>query len=686
NIVDLPQEAYNFSRVELLNVSKNRLERLGHQIGQFRRLKILHAYLNCLSHVPDTISNCNQLTELDLSNNNLSSLPGTIGYMKNMKVLNISSNYFEQLPHGIGQMENLKSLNAQNNKLWGVPFTMKNLKSLRSLNLAHNRFNVLPEVICSIRSIRELNLKGNRLVDLPIEMQQLRNLQDLNLSKNKFETMPQSILGIRCLVTLNLSNNQLNHVPYRLSRLTKLRTLLLQDNKILSFSCDCVSLETLNLSDNSMKSLSVEKLVNLKMLNLADNLLEAVPMGLSDATALERLFLQNNRLYYLPPDIALLKRLRTLDLGNTHTHTHNSIKSINSKCSSFRCPRASNHRCHPRHGLQQVVRNRPSQAATVTSTFLRNGGGGGGGPAKKGGHGTAKRNAAQRNTSHTSNNGHLQQHRRSFHAALPDSNIESVSEPEGGGRRRAITPTPMSTSFVGAFGQQSAVMATKVLPLQPSNGNIFMYDPTSYPASLQVASIQDLHQASIIDQLVNSPDSTSDEEDRRPVRTTVSSRSQPAQQHLQNHHQPQPNQKMQNRVDYNLLGVCNEVETLLHENWARPAERWKKLSIRSLRKAKSNQDLRSQTAMDRSPSLPVRTLSQRRGHSVQAQPDVFVITQAGGLFASTFDPAVRIHFPANSVEKAIELHMRVESIDKSLIDELRQVLPAVDNLVTVGHL
>uniref|UniRef100_A0A1I8I728 Protein lap1 n=1 Tax=Macrostomum lignano TaxID=282301 RepID=A0A1I8I728_9PLAT len=616
NIVDLPQEAYNFSRVELLNVSKNRLERLGHQIGQFRRLKILHAYLNCLSHVPDTISNCNQLTELDLSNNNLSSLPGTIGYMKNMKVLNISSNYFEQLPHGIGQMENLKSLNAQNNKLWGVPFTMKNLKSLRSLNLAHNRFNVLPEVICSIRSIRELNLKGNRLVDLPIEMQQLRNLQDLNLSKNKFETMPQSILGIRCLVTLNLSNNQLNHVPYRLSRLTKLRTLLLQDNKILSFSCDCVSLETLNLSDNSMKSLSVEKLVNLKMLNLADNLLEAVPMGLSDATALERLFLQNNRLYYLPPDIALLKRLRTLDLGN----------------------------------------NRLSQLPPTLNELAN-----------------------------LDNNGHLQQHRRSFHAALPDSNIESVSEPEGGGRRRAITPTPMSTSFVGAFGQQSAVMATKVLPLQPSNGNIFMYDPTSYPASLQVASIQDLHQASIIDQLVNSPDSTSDEEDRRPVRTTVSSRSQPAQQHLQNHHQPQPNQKMQNRVDYNLLGVCNEVETLLHENWARPAERWKKLSIRSLRKAKSNQDLRSQTAMDRSPSLPVRTLSQRRGHSVQAQPDVFVITQAGGLFASTFDPAVRIHFPANSVEKAIELHMRVESIDKSLIDELRQVLPAVDNLVTVGH-
>ena len=102
-----------------------------------------------------------------------------------------------------------------------------------------------------------------------------------------------------------------------------LKALVLSNNEIVVTHGIAAlrELDSLVLSHNSIESLSVKHLVNLRKLSLSYNKLTKMPET-SDATHLKDMRLSNNRISSIPDAITLNPGLCLLDLG------HNQIESF----------------------------------------------------------------------------------------------------------------------------------------------------------------------------------------------------------------------------------------------------------------------------------------------------------------------------------------------------------------------
>ena len=318
----VPPETFNFTRIEVLNISKNKLSTVPRAISHLRKLKIFDAYHNQLQSLPETIANCTHLQELDLSHNRLSTLPAGFGTLHQLRILKLGHNHFENIPHEVGDLESLRQLDLPGNKLWHLPGTMGNLSNLHLLNLGHNLFEQLPISICQLQQLEAIDLRSNRLLSLPPDCENWKHLKELNASSNRFEMVPPCIFNLRNLQSLDLSHNKLKVVPPRMSKLAKLRVFLACDNQIKGVPNDLEALECLNLAENQLRNFSVSKMRRLNYLNASRNALENLPLGVCNLPHLEVLKLNTNRISYVSQDIVLLKRLRTLDLG------HNKLTSL----------------------------------------------------------------------------------------------------------------------------------------------------------------------------------------------------------------------------------------------------------------------------------------------------------------------------------------------------------------------
>ncbi|KAM9836758.1 leucine-rich repeat and calponin homology domain-containing protein 4 isoform 2-T2 [Aulostomus maculatus] len=121
---------------------------------------------------------------------------------------------------------------------------------------------------------------------------------------------------------LNLSNRKLKEIPrsarnYDLSDITHAD---LSKNRLCELPeelCQFISLETLSLYHNGMRSLSssLGNLQALTYLNLSRNLLSSLPPSVFQLPLLRVLIVSNNKLSSLPASIYLLTHLRQLDLS-----------------------------------------------------------------------------------------------------------------------------------------------------------------------------------------------------------------------------------------------------------------------------------------------------------------------------------------------------------------------------------
>ena len=313
---DVPLETFNFSRIEVLKLSNNRIRSLPTAMAHLHRLKILDCNKNILTAIPETLINCHSLQELDFSRNSLSVLPASFGSFRNLKILKLGQNQFENLPHELGQLDSLRHLDLQMNRVWHLPYTIQNLRNLRVLNLSGNLFDNLPICICNLRSLEVLNIKGNKLQNLPPDFEKLRLLRELNLADNKMDSVPFMVTHCRNLLYLNIARNQLKYIPPRMNRLRNLKTLHIQGNQIVSLPNDLEGLEYLNVAQNNIRTLSVSKMRELRSLNANNNEMEGLPLGICNLPHLEVLRLNSNYIDYVSQDIALLNKLTTLDLGN----------------------------------------------------------------------------------------------------------------------------------------------------------------------------------------------------------------------------------------------------------------------------------------------------------------------------------------------------------------------------------
>ncbi|KAI8927847.1 hypothetical protein BC831DRAFT_450711 [Entophlyctis helioformis] len=148
-----------------------------------------------------------------------------------------------------------------------------------SINLSQNQLADIPSLLQDryARSVSSLVARQNQLVAFPMHLS-FPNLKILDLSGNRISVMPETLAELPSLDDLNLSFNQLTALPRRLP-FPRLTILMASDNRLVAID--------------------------------AQSLRECVP-------GLQVLDLSNNSIASVPPELALLKSIRSLQLnGNT---------------------------------------------------------------------------------------------------------------------------------------------------------------------------------------------------------------------------------------------------------------------------------------------------------------------------------------------------------------------------------
>ncbi|KAM6110415.1 E3 ubiquitin-protein ligase LRSAM1 isoform 4-T4 [Pterocles gutturalis] len=128
---------------------------------------------------------------------------------------------------------------------------------------------------------------------------------------------------------LDISKCELSEVPYGAFATCKVlqkKVLIIHTNNLTSLvpkSCSLLSLKTvkvLDLHDNQLAALPADigQLTALQVLNLERNLLKCLPQSIGDLAQLQMLNVKGNKLKELPTTVSGLRSLRTLDIsGNT---------------------------------------------------------------------------------------------------------------------------------------------------------------------------------------------------------------------------------------------------------------------------------------------------------------------------------------------------------------------------------
>ncbi|MBC7774471.1 MAG: hypothetical protein H7246_03460 [Phycisphaerae bacterium] len=228
------------------------------------------------------------LDSLKLTQQSLIFLPASLGDFSNLKKLDLSLNSdLTYLPASLGRLKNLRILVVKFCNLLEVPESIEGLQSLLSLDLSHNQsLEKLPSSLGQLRQLEELNVEGCALKALPMETGGLANLVRLNLSKTSLPSLPVQLEQLKRLEELKMSSMTLGQrfnwvdALSRLERLTSLRSLDLSRNNLHQANPEVLlriaklqQLHSLNLQYTELKSLPPEiaNLKNLKSLNLQNN-------------------------------------------------------------------------------------------------------------------------------------------------------------------------------------------------------------------------------------------------------------------------------------------------------------------------------------------------------------------------------------------------------------------------------
>jgi hypothetical protein len=182
----LPPSIAVFSKLTALDVSSNQMFDLPPTLNLLSELRVLVAKNNQLEtySFPKSFSQLTKLEILNLSGNRLEELPTGILDLPALKALYVGGNRIQTVPCRIGDMLSLEILYLGGNQLRDIPATIGKLKNLISLVLCDNQLETMPSTIANLQKLESLSLHNNTLKTLPTEIVTLKNLQQLSLRSN----------------------------------------------------------------------------------------------------------------------------------------------------------------------------------------------------------------------------------------------------------------------------------------------------------------------------------------------------------------------------------------------------------------------------------------------------------------------------------------------------------------------
>jgi hypothetical protein len=185
-LVQLPPTIAVFAQLTALDLSNNQLFDLPQCLSRLSELRVLVAKNNQLESTsfPKTFNQLTKLEILNVSGNRLEELPHGVLELGGLKALHAGGNRLQSIPCRLGDMLSLEILYLGGNQLRDIPATIGKLKNLVSLALCDNRLETIPSTIAYLQKLESLSLHNNTLKTLPTEIVTLKNLQQLSLRSN----------------------------------------------------------------------------------------------------------------------------------------------------------------------------------------------------------------------------------------------------------------------------------------------------------------------------------------------------------------------------------------------------------------------------------------------------------------------------------------------------------------------
>ncbi|KAA0170628.1 hypothetical protein FNF28_01390 [Cafeteria roenbergensis] len=183
-----------------LDVSSNCLTSLPAAISWCARLQILNASANVLEGVPAELGSLGELV-LDLSRNRIERLGPVIGMHSSLAQLVLEGNLLSELPDELGQTASLVELCVAGNMLTQLQDAVcARLGSLRTLDASNNRLRSVSPALGRITTLRHLNLFHNLLETLPLELAPaMTRLESFDVGRNPLSELPRKLAGVRPL-------------------------------------------------------------------------------------------------------------------------------------------------------------------------------------------------------------------------------------------------------------------------------------------------------------------------------------------------------------------------------------------------------------------------------------------------------------------------------------------------------
>lgn len=307
-LVAIPEMVFNLSRLEVLDLSGNSLQKVPDSVSKLKNLKEIYLNGNKLREIPFALFNLDALATLDVSDNLLDKIPEELSQLLFLSHLDISENHIDRIPHFINKIKSLVELNLSSNNFSSLPKAMISLKKLCKLNLSNNLLGELPEWIGEMPQLKVLELSATHIQEIPSSLTNHECLEVLDVSHNQIEDFPVVICSMPFLNQLDLSFNQISKIPESIQQLDKLTQINLDNNRFQRFPisiCELSLLSRLYLRSNQLQNLpkSILKLGNLTQFYISNNKLTKLPSFITQMSKLNKLDTRNNPISNIPIEI-----------------------------------------------------------------------------------------------------------------------------------------------------------------------------------------------------------------------------------------------------------------------------------------------------------------------------------------------------------------------------------------------